>query len=190
MSALSLLAIALGVALGLAVHLIHGAALDRFGRGIAVAGKADHRVVGAARQVRQALFATLARRPKVAAAGQYWRIERACPGARRAAFSAWTSSGCCACSQADAAGRGRRVPCATALRPGVCSLSDDARQRLSAPGRSMEGEVLPPALVDARIAWLQVRRCAAWCFRGGEWAGGAAQAACSASWTSAQRSGR
>ena len=31
-SALSLLAIALGVALGLAVHLIHGAALDEFAR--------------------------------------------------------------------------------------------------------------------------------------------------------------
>jgi putative ABC transport system permease protein len=32
------------------------------------------------------------------------------------------------------------------------SLSDDAHQRLSAPGHSTEGEALPPALADARIA--------------------------------------
>ena len=39
-TALSLVAIALGVALGLAVQLIHGAALDEFGRGVRQIGRA------------------------------------------------------------------------------------------------------------------------------------------------------
>ncbi|HNG65026.1 MAG TPA: ABC transporter permease, partial [Thauera aminoaromatica] len=80
-SALSLLAIALGVALGLAVHLIHGAALDEFGRGMrAVAGKADLQVVGPRDGFDEALFATLARRPEVAAASPVLEIEARLPG--------------------------------------------------------------------------------------------------------------
>src|SRR5690606_815941 len=80
-SALSLLAIGLGVALGLAVHLIHGAALDEFGRGMrAVAGKADLQAVGARDGFDEGLFVTLARRAEVAAASPVLEIEARLPG--------------------------------------------------------------------------------------------------------------
>ncbi|HNC66937.1 MAG TPA: ABC transporter permease [Thauera aminoaromatica] len=154
-SALSLLAIALGVALGLAVHLIHGAALDEFGRGMrAVAGKADLQVVGPRDGFDEALFATLARRPEVAAASPVLEIEARLPGREESLRILGVDLFRVLRVQpglmplAEGGGDLRFA----ALRPGVVFLSDDARQRLSAPGRSMEGEVLPPALVDARIA--------------------------------------
>lgn len=155
-SALSLLAIALGVALGLAVHLIHGAALDEFGRGIrAVAGKADLQVVGPRDGFDEALFVTLARRPEVAAASPVLEIDARLPGREESLRILGVDLFRVLRVQpglmplADRGGEDLRF---AALRPGVVFLSDDAHQRLSAPGRSTEGEALPPALADARIA--------------------------------------
>ena len=71
-----------------------------------------------------------------------------------------------------------------ALRPGVVFLSDDAHQRLSAPGHSSEGEALPPALADARIAVQSGVRSLVWRRAGGC----RARAAYWVSWTSVPRS--
>ena len=66
---LSLLAIALGVALGLAVQLIHAAALDEFGRGMRlISGEADLQVVGPQSGFDDGLYPLLAQRPEVAEA--------------------------------------------------------------------------------------------------------------------------
>ena len=66
---LSLLAIALGVALGLAVQLIHSVALDEFASGMRrLGGEADLRVLGPREGFDDALFAPLAARPEVALA--------------------------------------------------------------------------------------------------------------------------
>ena len=155
-SALSLLAIALGVALGLAVHLIHGAALDEFGRGMrAVAGKADLQVVGARDGFDEGLFVTLARRPEVAAASPVLEIEARLPGREESLRILGVDLFRVLRVQpglmplADGDGDDLRF---AALRPGVVFLSEDAHQRLSSPGRSAAGEALPPALADARIA--------------------------------------
>ncbi len=68
-SALSVLAIALGVALGLAVQIINGAALEEFDRGMrVVAGEADLQVLGPGSGFDDALFEALALHPLVAAA--------------------------------------------------------------------------------------------------------------------------
>lgn len=154
-SALSLLAIALGVALGLAVHLIHGAALDEFGRGMrAVAGKADLQVVGPRDGFDEALFAALARRPEVAAASPVLEVEARLParadGLRILGVDPFrvlrVQPGLV--PLAGHAGDGDRL---AALRPGRVFLSDDARLRLAEPGRAADGGTLPPALVDGRI---------------------------------------
>ncbi len=80
-TALSLLAIALGVALGLAVHLIHGAALDEFGRGMRfLAGEADLQAVGGREGFDDALYVALARRPEVAEASPVLELEARLPG--------------------------------------------------------------------------------------------------------------
>ena len=80
-SALSLLAIALGVALGLAVQLIHGAALDEFGRGTRqLAGGADLQVVGGREGFDEALYPILALRPEVAEASPLLELEARLPG--------------------------------------------------------------------------------------------------------------
>ncbi|MCB1917230.1 MAG: FtsX-like permease family protein [Rhodocyclaceae bacterium] len=66
-SGLSVLAIALGVALGLAVQLINDAALAEFGRGLrTLAGEADLRLVGPASGFDDALFEAVALHPLVA----------------------------------------------------------------------------------------------------------------------------
>ncbi len=81
-SALSLLAIALGVALGLAVQLIHGAALEEFDRGARLlAGKADVQVSGPRGGFDDALYVTLAQRPEVADASPLLEVEARLPGA-------------------------------------------------------------------------------------------------------------
>ena len=68
-TSLSLLAIALGVALGLAVQLIHAAALDEFGRGMRlISGEADLQVVGPQSGFDDGLYPQLAQRPEVAEA--------------------------------------------------------------------------------------------------------------------------
>ncbi|NMG56302.1 ABC transporter permease [Aromatoleum aromaticum] len=79
-TALSLLAIALGVALGLAVQLIHGAALDEFGRGMRlVAGEADLQVMGPRTGFDDALYVLLAQRPEVADASPILEVEASLP---------------------------------------------------------------------------------------------------------------
>ncbi|TAH47010.1 MAG: ABC transporter permease [Betaproteobacteria bacterium] len=81
-STLSLLSIALGVALGLAVQIIHGAALDEFGQGIRrMSGVADLQVVGAREGFDEGLYAVLALRPEVAEASPVLEIEARIPGA-------------------------------------------------------------------------------------------------------------
>jgi putative ABC transport system permease protein len=80
-TALSLIAIALGVALGLAVQLIHGAALDEFGRGMRLlAGDADLQAVGGRAGFDDALYVTLAERPEVAHASPVLEVEARLPG--------------------------------------------------------------------------------------------------------------
>ncbi|KON80449.1 ABC transporter permease [Azoarcus sp. PA01] len=79
-TALSLLAIALGVALGLAVQLIHGAALDEFGRGMRlIAGEADLQVMGPRTGFDDALYVLLAQRPEVADASPILEVEASLP---------------------------------------------------------------------------------------------------------------
>lgn len=78
---LTLVAIALGVALGLAVQLIHSAALDEFGRGMRLlSGEADLRVVGPRAGFDDRLYLTLAQRAEVAEASPILEIEARLPG--------------------------------------------------------------------------------------------------------------
>lgn len=80
-TALSLLAIALGVALGLAVQLIHAAALDEFGRGSRLlAGEADLQIVGAADGFDEALYFALAQRADIAEASPVLEVDAKLPG--------------------------------------------------------------------------------------------------------------
>lgn len=80
-TSLSLLAIALGVALGLTVQLIHSAALDEFGRGIRLlSGTADLQIVGSQAGLDDALYPLLARHPDIATASPVLEIEARLPG--------------------------------------------------------------------------------------------------------------
>jgi putative ABC transport system permease protein len=80
-TALSLLAIALGVALGLAVQLIHTAALDELDRGMRLlSGEADLQVVGPRSGFDDALYARIALHPAVAAASPLLEIQARLPG--------------------------------------------------------------------------------------------------------------
>ncbi len=80
-TALSLLAIALGVALGLAVQLIHAAALDELGRGMRLlSGEADLQVVGPRSGFDDAVYARIALHPAVAAASPLLEIQARLPG--------------------------------------------------------------------------------------------------------------
>ncbi len=79
-TALSLLAIALGVALGLAVQLIHGAALDEFGRGVRLlAGEADLQAIGPNDGFDERLYFKLAQRPEVAEASPLLELDARLP---------------------------------------------------------------------------------------------------------------
>ncbi len=81
---LSLIAIALGVALGLAVQLIHAAALEEFGRGVRLlGGEADLQVVGPRAGFEDAVYFDLARRPEVAQASPVLELELRLPGRDR-----------------------------------------------------------------------------------------------------------
>lgn len=72
----SLLAIVLGVALGMAVQAVHEAALHEFGRGLrTMAGDADLQVVGPRRGFDENLYAQLAARPEVTAASPAFELE-------------------------------------------------------------------------------------------------------------------
>ncbi|MDO9597286.1 MAG: FtsX-like permease family protein [Azoarcus sp.] len=79
-TALGLFAIALGVALGLAVQLIHGAALDEFGRGMReLAGEADLQVSAGREGFDEQIYLILAQRPEVAEASPVLEIEARLP---------------------------------------------------------------------------------------------------------------
>lgn len=72
----SWIAIALGVALGMAVHVVHEAALSEFGRGLrSLSGTADLQVVGPRGGFDENLYARLAGRPEIAAASPILEIE-------------------------------------------------------------------------------------------------------------------
>lgn len=80
-TALALFAIALGVALGLAVQLIHAAALDEFGRGMReLAGEADLQVRAGRSGFDEALYLTMLMRPEVAEASPVLEVEARLPG--------------------------------------------------------------------------------------------------------------
>ena len=79
-TALSLLAIALGVALGLTVQLIHSAALEEFGRGIRLLnGGADLQALGPRAGFDDALYPMLAQSPKIDQASPILEIEARLP---------------------------------------------------------------------------------------------------------------
>ena len=81
---LSILAIALGVALGLAVQLIHAEALNEFGRGMRLlSGEADLQVAGPQAGFDEALYLRLAQRPEIAEASPLLEIEARLPGRNR-----------------------------------------------------------------------------------------------------------
>ena len=81
---LSILAIALGVALGLAVQLIHAEALNEFGRGMRLlGGEADLQVVGPQAGFDEKLYLRLAQRPEIAEASPVLEIEARLPGRER-----------------------------------------------------------------------------------------------------------
>jgi putative ABC transport system permease protein len=72
----SLLAIILGVALGMAVQAIHEAALNEFGRGVRVlAGAADLRLVGPASGFDETLLEQILRHPEIAVATPIVEVE-------------------------------------------------------------------------------------------------------------------
>ncbi|EIC21333.1 FtsX-like permease family protein [Thiorhodovibrio frisius] len=80
-TSLSVLAIALGVALGLAVQLIHRGALDEFQRGVSLlSGQADLQVLAGASGFDDSLFARIAQLPEVAAASPVLEISARLPG--------------------------------------------------------------------------------------------------------------
>ena len=75
-SLFSLLAIILGVALGMAVQAIHEAALNEFGRGVrTLAGEADLRLVGPASGFDETLFEQILRHPDIAQATPIVEID-------------------------------------------------------------------------------------------------------------------
>ena len=81
---LSVLAIALGVALGYAVDLINRAAVNELAAGVrALSGEADLEVRGSREGFPEALYARLARLPGVAVASPVLEAEAGIPGARR-----------------------------------------------------------------------------------------------------------
>jgi putative ABC transport system permease protein len=155
-SALSLLAIALGVALGLAVQLIHGAALDEFGRGLRVlAGEAELQVVGPRAGFDEALYPLLALRPEVAEASPLLEVEASLPG--REASLAILGADLFQLAEvqpallpevADDGAAGQREPGLAALRSHNVFLSDAAREALSAP--PADGEA-GPVIVDGAL---------------------------------------
>jgi putative ABC transport system permease protein len=75
-SLFSLIAIMLGVALGMAVQAIHEAALSEFGRGVrSMAGEADLQIVGPASGFDEGIYAKIAAQPGVAEASPIIDLE-------------------------------------------------------------------------------------------------------------------
>jgi putative ABC transport system permease protein len=81
---LSLAAIALGVALGYAVHLINRAAVNELAAGVrSLSGEADLEVRGGRSGFPEELYAQLARLPGVAVASPVLEVEAGMPGSRQ-----------------------------------------------------------------------------------------------------------
>ena len=81
---LSVVAIALGVALGYAVHLVNRAAVGELAAGVrALSGEADLEVRGGREGFPEALYSQLARLPGVAVASPVLEAEASVPGDRR-----------------------------------------------------------------------------------------------------------
>jgi putative ABC transport system permease protein len=81
---LSVAAIALGVALGFAVHLINRAAVNELAAGVrTLAGEADLEVRGGGSGFPEALYATLSRLPGVAVASPVLEVEAGVAGSQR-----------------------------------------------------------------------------------------------------------
>ncbi len=155
-TALSLVAIALGVALGLAVQLIHAAALDEFGRGMRlVAGEADLQLVGPREGFDEAVFAVLAARPEVAVASPVLEIETRLPGRddtlRILGVDLFrvlrVQPGLVPLAEGGNDEDGRFA----ALQARNLFLSDDARARLEQPLRGQDGAIQPPALAAGEV---------------------------------------
>lgn len=155
-TALSLVAIALGVALGLAVQLIHAAALDEFGRGMRlVAGEADLQLVGPREGFDEAVFAVLAARPEVAVASPVLEIETRLPGRddtlRILGVDLFrvlrVQPGLVPLAEGGNDEDGRFA----ALQARNLFLSDDARARLEQSLRGQDGAIQPPALAAGEL---------------------------------------
>ena len=156
-TALSLLAIALGVALGLAVQLIHSAAIDEFGRGMRlIAGEADLQLVGPRDGFDEAIYPVLASRPEVAEASPVLVIEARLPGREEALEIYGVDLFRLARVQpmllprADAAAGGADTRFA-ALQPDTIFLSSEAHARLSEPQLLSTGETAPAALSGGEL---------------------------------------
>nr|WP_286206696.1 FtsX-like permease family protein [Thauera linaloolentis] len=156
-SALSLLAIALGVALGLAVQLIHGAAIDEFGRGVRLlSGEADLQLVGPRDGFDEAVYGLLANRPEVAVASPVLRIDARLPGREDTLEVLGIDLFRVARMQpmlrprADAVLAGEDTRFA-ALQPRNVFLCEDARARLEKPMSLDNGEMAAPALRDGEL---------------------------------------
>lgn len=81
---LSLLAIALGVALGYAVHLVNRAAIEELAAGVrTLAGEADLEVRGGRAGLPEEVYAHIARLPGVAVASPVLEVEASIPGSRQ-----------------------------------------------------------------------------------------------------------
>ncbi len=78
-------AIALGIALGFAIHLINAAAFNEFSAAVkSLSGQADLQVRGAAPYFDEALFPRLAQRSEVALASPVLEVDAAVPGQNQA----------------------------------------------------------------------------------------------------------
>jgi len=78
-------AIAIGVAMGFAIHLVNAAALNEFSTAISsLSGQADIQVSGTEATFDESIYPTLARLPEVAVASPVLEFDASLPGARQA----------------------------------------------------------------------------------------------------------
>jgi len=78
-------AIAIGVAMGFAIHLVNAAALNEFSTAIrSLSGQADIQLTGTEATFDETIYPTLARLPEVAVASPVLEFDASLPGARQA----------------------------------------------------------------------------------------------------------
>ena len=154
-TALSLLAIALGVALGLAVQLIHAAAIDEFGRGVRlIAGEVDLQLVGPRDGFDEAIYPLLAARPEVAEASPVLLIQARLPGREDALEIHGVDLFRLARVQPMLLPRAAASAADTrfaALQPDNIFLSAEARARLSEAQTLESGGTAAPALRGSEL---------------------------------------